>query len=184
MLSKEELEAIKVGDFVKYEDKFLNKSDIIIARVKETRVRCGEQGNVFEDYLITANDKELDYKDVLQHITHDTLEFFLEQNGKYTPHIFETIKRDQEYKITDQTLFDTLSDSYSGKSLYKKIKHVDIPPDFLHNASIENMQYKDVSDYVANYPNPTIKPSFLDEGFPHGEAVEEEKGEENNVGKE
>ena len=176
MLSKEELEAIKVGDFVKYEDKFLNKSDIIIARVKETRVRCGEQGDVFEDYLITANDKELDYKDVLQHITPDKLEFFLEQNGKYTPHIFETIKRVQEYKVTDQTLLDALSDSYSGKFLGGKFKHMDIPSDFLHNASIENMQYKNVSDYVANYPKPTIKPSFLDEDFTHGaSAIEEEK---------
>lgn len=172
MLSKEELEAIKVGDFVKYEDKFLNKSDIIIARVKETRVRCGEQGDVFEDYLITANDKELDYKDVLQHITPNALEFFLEQNGKYTPHIFDVIKRDEEYKVTDQALFDALSNSYSGKSLGKKFEYIDIQPDF-YNAIIEP-HYKDVSDYVANYPKPTVKPSFLDEDFPHGASAIEE----------
>lgn len=178
MLLKEELEAIKVGNFVKYEDKFLNESDIIIARVKETRVRCGEQGDVFEDYLITVNDKELDYKDVLQHITPDKLEFFLEQNGKYTPHIFEVIKRDQEYKVTDQVLFDALSGSYSGKSLGGKFEYMDIQPDW-HKESIEKLQYKNVSDYVANYPNPTIKPSFLDEDLPHGaSAIEEEKGEE------
>ena len=179
MLSKEELEAIKVGDFVKYEDKFLNESDIIIARVKETRVRCGEQGNVFEDYLITANDKELDYKDVLQHITPDKLEFFLEQNGKYTPHIFEVIKRDQEYKVTDQALLDALSEA-GLKSKFAICFPCDDTPEFQQNLEkLENaIKNSTLPERKINNPNTLYVISQEKMDFPHGEAVEEEKGEE------
>ena len=69
MLTKEELENIKVGDIVVFEDseplgfgKY--RTFDVQGKVMYTRARSGEQGDVFEDYVILENWDEVDYKDI------------------------------------------------------------------------------------------------------------------------
>lgn len=67
MLSRKELlEDIKVGDRICYSDYDLNISSYVIVEgmVAETRVRCGEQGDIMEDYLILEDGTEVDYANV------------------------------------------------------------------------------------------------------------------------
>ena len=70
MLSREELENIKVGDKIKFDAGWLaymcTGDSIRIETVVETRVRCGEEGNVFEDYMITDENSEVGYEEVLE----------------------------------------------------------------------------------------------------------------------
>jgi len=72
MLTKKELEAIKVGDTIKYSagwlDVHFGSEPIVSATVAEIRVRCGFTGNVFEDYMIMTNGDEINYSDVLEAI--------------------------------------------------------------------------------------------------------------------
>ena len=66
MLSRQELESIKVGDRITYSDYDLSISSYVYVKgtVAETRVRCGEQGDVMEDYLILDDGTEVDYVNV------------------------------------------------------------------------------------------------------------------------
>ena len=68
MLTKEELENIKVGDTIEYEDYEYTEHSIVRilvqGKVRETRVRCGELGDVFEDYVILEDSNEVDYTDI------------------------------------------------------------------------------------------------------------------------
>ena len=70
MLTKKELETIKVGDTIKYNASWLDvhfgSEPIVSATVAEIRVRCGSAGNVFEDYMIMTNGDEIDYSNVLE----------------------------------------------------------------------------------------------------------------------
>lgn len=74
-LTREELEAIKPGDRIKYRTDFLDFRltgvEYIIAIVDETRVRCGANGDVFEDYVITVDKDEVDYEDILEVNPHE-----------------------------------------------------------------------------------------------------------------
>ncbi len=71
MLSRQELESIKVGDRITYQDYNLSTSSYeeVEETVIETRVRCGEQGDVMEDYLILESETEVDYDEVIK-VTH------------------------------------------------------------------------------------------------------------------
>lgn len=68
MLTKEELESIKIGDIIEYEDYDYVNHDIVKiivqGKVRETRVRCGELGDVFEDYVILEDSNEVEYIDI------------------------------------------------------------------------------------------------------------------------
>lgn len=69
MLTKEELENIKVGDIVVFEDTELLgfgkfRTFDVQKKVMETRVRSGLNGDIFEDYVILENWDEVDYKDI------------------------------------------------------------------------------------------------------------------------
>jgi len=66
MLSKQVLENIKVGDRIIYSDYDLKLATYVDVEgvVAETRVRCGEQGDVMEDYLILKDGTEVDYINV------------------------------------------------------------------------------------------------------------------------
>lgn len=68
MLTKEELENIKVGDIIEFEDyeytEHTIKSILTQGKVRETRVRCGELGDVLEDYVILEDSNEVDYTDI------------------------------------------------------------------------------------------------------------------------
>ena len=70
MLSREELENIKVGDKINFEaswvDRMLCGLSVITATVAQTRVRCGEQGDVFDDYVITEDGEEIDYERIIE----------------------------------------------------------------------------------------------------------------------
>ena len=71
MLSRQELENIKVGDRITYSEYDLSISSYVYAKgtVVETRVRCGEKGDVMEDYLILEDGTEVDYDEVIK-VTH------------------------------------------------------------------------------------------------------------------
>ena len=66
MLTKQELENIKPGDRIVYSDYDLSIASYVYVEgtVAETRVRCGEQGDVMEDYLILEDGTEVDYINV------------------------------------------------------------------------------------------------------------------------
>ena len=66
MLSRKELENIKVGDRICYSDYDLKLATYVDVEgtAIETRVRCGEQGDVMEDYLILEDGTEVDYINV------------------------------------------------------------------------------------------------------------------------
>lgn len=66
MLSRQELENIKPGDRITYSEYDLSISSYVYIKgtVVETRVRCGEQGDVMEDYLILDDGTEVDYVNV------------------------------------------------------------------------------------------------------------------------
>ena len=63
MLSRQELESIKIGNRITYYTYDLSISSYVYAKgtVVETRVRCGEQGDVMEDYLILDDGTEVEY---------------------------------------------------------------------------------------------------------------------------
>ena len=69
MLTKEELENIKVGDIVVFDEWQPNKNNKFAmvetsGEVMITRTRCGEQGDIFEDYVVLTDHNEVNYKDI------------------------------------------------------------------------------------------------------------------------
>lgn len=60
-MTREELEAIKLGDVIVTPGDWLSDYKDEYHKVKETRVRCGEQGDVLDDYLITEDGEEINY---------------------------------------------------------------------------------------------------------------------------
>lgn len=71
MLTRQELENIKPGDRITYQDYNLSTSSYeeVEETVIETRVRCGEKGDAMEDYLILEDGTEVDYDEVIK-VTH------------------------------------------------------------------------------------------------------------------
>ncbi len=66
MLDRKLLENIEVGDKIVFDDCFLDKHNIVEKEVDEVRVRSGASGDVYEDYMITTDKDEVEYKRVIE----------------------------------------------------------------------------------------------------------------------
>lgn len=103
MLTKQELENIKPGDRITYSDYNLSTSayEDVEGTVVETRVRCGKQGDVMEDYLILDDGTEVDYTNVSRVIGH-------KQNNERA--IKSTIGRFKLTEVHEDTLTYSMAD--------------------------------------------------------------------------
>lgn len=70
MLSLDELEKIRPGDVITYEERFLCETLITTEKVIEVACRCGfdKNGHLvegYDDYVITDSECEVSYKDII-----------------------------------------------------------------------------------------------------------------------
>ena len=117
MLTKQELENIKPGDRITYSDYNLSTSayEDVEGTVVETRVRCGEQGDVMEDYLILDDGTEVDYTNVSKVVGH-------KQNNERA--IKSTIGRFKLTEIHEDTYTYSMADEDHEGGEFHKVANV------------------------------------------------------------
>lgn len=78
MLSLEELEKIRPGDTIVFEDKWWFGTNVVTAVVKEIACRCGfdKDGRLvegYDDYVIVEHEicDEVSYKDIIKVVTNE-----------------------------------------------------------------------------------------------------------------